>query len=209
MKLFSRIGQVLFYLFIIIIMLQNCQCGTISEVEQTTRAPQIAPISRDIFLPDDFTLDQLQDIKDGLHEWEAKTNGSISFRIFEHYDKKFISLLTIRAFCVIILDSPADAPAIVDLDRRETKRKGTPTQVLGYYDYNNSIPTIYIVSSRIPNRTVYTAVIEHELGHSFGLDHNPKENTVMYESQDQSAKHIMPEDVENFCQLHICLARTK
>lgn len=197
-------------------MVQNCQCGTISEQPKVFSAsivsltPPIenAPepsIIKDVFIPDDFTPGQIADIKDALHEWETKTNGAVKFVIFEHYKKELSRILTIRAFSLVILDSPADAASIIELDARETKRVGHPMEVWGYYTNNDGVPTIYIVSSRIPNRMNYTSVIEHELGHSFGLDHNEHTGTLMYESQDQSAKHITDEDLKKFCELHRCL----
>lgn len=197
-------------------MVQNCQCGTIPEKPEVFPEPivnLIPPIKntpepsiiKDVFIPDDFTPDQMSDIKDALHEWETKTNGAVKFVIFEHYKKELSRILTIRAFSLVILDSPADAASIVELDARETKRAGHPMEVWGYYTSNDSIPTIYIVSSRIKSRMNYTAVVEHELGHSFGLEHNEHTGTLMYESQDKSAKHITGEDLEKFCELHRCL----
>lgn len=190
-------------------MLQNCQCGIMLGESTISTIPiiesSLPSIIKDVFIPDDFTSDQMSDIKDALHEWETKTNGSVKFTILEHYDKRISRVLTIRAFSLIILDCPADSPAIIELDARETKRAGHPMEVWGYYTSNDGIPTIYIVSSRISNRMNYTSVVEHELGHSFGLEHNEHTGTLMYESQDQSSKHITDEDLKKFCELHRCL----
>jgi hypothetical protein len=189
-------------------MVQGCRQNAILGTITIAELPAIPrPISRNVFLPDDFTEEQKQDIKAALSEWEEKTNGSIKFNIFEHYDKRIINSLTIRRITLIILDIPEDAPMVKELDERESKKAGEKRYVCGYFNQDDPLPTVNIVSSRIKSQEIYTSVVEHELGHALGLEHNPDQNSVMYADQDYSAKHIAPGDVQAFCRLHPCIKK--
>jgi predicted Zn-dependent protease with MMP-like domain len=201
-----RVLSILFCLLAIIIAGQGCRNGPILGEPANATLPQVFhPLFRNVYIPDDFSKEQIQDIEEGLHEWERKTSGSVSFNIIEHYDKRIVPSLTIRRSVIVILDIPADAPMVLQLDERESKRAGQKRNVLGFYNENDPLPTVNIVSSRVMTKELFISVFLHEIGHSLGLDHNPMRGTLMYPDQELSAKHIMPEDLSSFCQLHPCV----
>lgn len=179
------------------ICIQNCHCIL---GEPHSHIEKHADFRRNIFIPDDFSSDQMEDIKTALNEWTEKTNYSVQFNIFEHYDKRIMKLLPYREGNIVILTIPPETPIVVNME----KEMETGNIILGLWVANDSIPTIYIVSSRIYDRMTYTAVILHEVGHAMGLDHNPNEASVMYKSQDKSSKHLMPTDIAAFCHIHYC-----
>jgi len=173
------------------------------RLEDSLFPPQT--FTRAVFIDQDFTSAETEDIQRSLQEWETATHNAIHFEIVPSFNHNFDAILALHQKSLIILNYPANTPMVKNADRAIQEEFNDPTLwINAYYDGDQPTPTIYVVSERILGQEAFISVVEHEIGHSLGLEHNMKEGTLMYPIQDKSARHITPDDVRAFCKLHWC-----
>ena len=173
------------------------------RLEDSLFPPQT--FTRTVFIDQDFTSAQMEDIQRSLQEWENATHNVIHFDIIPSFNHNFDAVLALHQKSLIILNYPSDTPLIRHEDQAVQEEFNDPTLwINAYYDGDQPTPTIYVISERILGREAFISVVEHEIGHSLGLEHNMKEGTLMYPIQGKSAHHITSDDIKEYCKLHYC-----
>lgn len=202
--LIRDLGRFIILVFMCIICLQTCQCSYVMRLEDGLFSPHI--FARTVYIDQDFTSSQVEDIQKSLHEWENATHGAVQFDIITGFNtSNFDTMLALHQKSLIIENYPEDTPLVKNMDRQEQEKYDNKNiWVQGDYEGNQPTPTIYIISERILGRIAFVSVIEHEVGHALGLGHNPKKGTVMYAVQNESGRHVTIDDVIEYCKLHYC-----
>ena len=152
------------------------------------------PVKTTLYLDREFTDWEVDAITEAADDWSIATNNKVQFNIV----KLPAQIETSNA--IVVLKVTEDFPKVVLID------KVNQGSTLGLYDSNEFVPYIYLVTDRL-NETIYKPVIEHELGHSLGLDHITGENgigTLMYPSIEEGSYDITDTDLIYFCKIYEC-----
>ena len=186
-----------FQFVLLIILLRACSCTSYSVMDPTT-APHARRAVYNLYISSDFDENEVNIIQSSALEWQEKSNNIVMYNIYYNFDiAKESSIENKRQSVVFIKVSKYDER----VTSYEKKLKG---RLLGYCDSSTPTPTILIVYDRLLGREYTQAVVMHEIGHSLSLGHNEEENTLMYPSQDKSAKHITDKDLQEFCKVWHC-----
>jgi hypothetical protein len=155
------------------------------------------PIHERLYIPEGFSKDEVQDIITAAQEWTTDTNGFVSFTIIEHFDGN-IEAIALEDDVIVFEDLAFDDPRVLAED------KDNSLMTLGFYDSRKFVPTISIIPSRIGDNDLYRRVVAHELGHSFGLDHNPVPGSIMYFNMSYASEYVSHLDIVALCEKRHC-----
>lgn len=165
--------------------------------------PIIARVSKqvhyDLYVSADFDIDEVEIIKDACNEWNDKTKGLIVYSIYYNFNDDLTKIKNNGRTIIVEKLSEWD-PITNGYDNNLSNH------MLGYYEVDTKIPTIYLVSDRMLGIEYYRSVILHEIFHSLGGKHTDEENTLEYPYQNKSAKHITHSDLVQFCRMYGCSA---
>lgn len=184
-------------IILIILALQSCQC-----ISHNPIFPGEATYHYNLYVSQDFDTDEVDMIEAAALEWQEKTNSIITYSIYFNWDNKYESIPNkYHSLAVVKLSKWGKRAHELDIISGE---KDKPATILGYFDNGQKVNTIYLVYDRMLGLEYYRGTLEHELGHSIGLDHLKEENTLMYPSMDKGAKHITGSDLKQFCEIYSC-----
>lgn len=153
-----------------------------------------------IYLDRNFNDVEQEYIMQAAWEWAESTNHIAEFDVVQLPTREKIDVQN----GLIMVKVSADYPDIIIMDNIKK------TTTLGYFDAKSPLPYIALVEDRLDDYT-YKAVVLHELGHALGLEHIEGEKgmlTLMYPYIDLGNDHITPTDLEQFCELYHCDAKT-
>lgn len=88
-----------------------------------------------------------------------------------------------------------------DAENKEDPRR------IGYFTSQNTVYIIQIINDRLTDSDLvtYRSIVEHELGHAFGLEHSEsKYHSIMTEFVNQSSDCVTQEDINNVCSNWCC-----
>jgi hypothetical protein len=140
----------------------------------------------------EFTSDQIDEITTAVYTWRERTDPSQL-----HLDMVVMdcdSKSNMHRICM----HPSTRAAILNMGQ-------VPSHVIGLTarEYETDSSDIYIALDIIGSDSqLMTETAEHELGHAFGLNHQPKElHVVMCADTGCAAKTITCSDVLQYCDL--------
>lgn len=194
MRLFPRLlGKLL--VFIAIFCLAQC---TREFVFRPLIVHTVGPfkVEKHLYLDDSLNIEEIMMISTAAKQWEKKTNGIVTFKL---------SLFTAASEYLTLKDSKAMAitkMGVNDLFIEEVE--DNQGKILGLHTKRFPIEIIVLVPDRMDDELALYATTLHELGHSLGLDHNPKKWTLMYPSDEFGAYSITNEDLKQFCLIYFC-----
>lgn len=153
-------------------------------------------VERHIYVDNSFEENENLMIKQAAEQWEKKTNGIVTFKV--HYFTTATEYLTLR-------DSKALPMTKVNLGDPFTEEvEDEAGKLLGLYTRRFHTELIVLNVDRIRDMLEFRATTMHELGHALGLEHNPREFTLMYPSEDFGAHSITKYDLAAFCEIYFC-----
>lgn len=201
----------LFFLLSILLLILSVAC--VSSTGKKAKAPYNQRNLQKIVYIDDSFLDWEEDeIINALKNWECSTNYTIRFKIILHAVSADYILAEDPTHSIFVRKVKGIDPDIVKADKRieddarEKEHNGedyVKRYTLGLFIPSAEIPTILLVSDRLKYE-YYRAVMEHEAGHSLGIDHIDNKDAVMYAHMDSSYKQITNNDLEALCKLYWC-----
>jgi Matrixin len=200
-RFFRFLGRALFITGLVLLPIGGCVPPPPAIIGGIQNNPSHTIIERNVFISEDFTPEETSAIEDGLHAWEKATQNTVAFTIFENYDVK-APFLGIRNDSLLIESTLVDDPTVLQFEKQWKEEKSGKV-CLGYFGSNEPVPVIRLVWQRLDNPDLFEAVIQHEIGHSLGLDHSSKADALMFPTVAPD-KRISPEDIDSFCDLHFC-----
>lgn len=170
----------------------------ISNPHQEHQRKVLTHYHKILYVDPNFSDEEFSYISLAADEWEEKTQHIASFTVIKLPQERIEFGKSILIHKVNQYD-----PIILFLDKYKK------TEIDGFYDKDNILENIKIVSFRLTSKT-YKQTVLHELGHALGLEHNKGIDgmgTLMYPSIDMGADHITDTDIENFCIIYHCDAK--
>lgn len=156
-------------------------------------------VHKTLFIDRNFNEAEIVYITLAAAEWNEKTGHIVDFEVALLPTSKEITLDN----SIIFVKVGPDYPNILLLDQ------ATTGYILGLYQ-DEPMPNIELVAARLGDR-YFKSVVLHELGHALGLEHVKGVEgigTLMYPSANLGADNITPDDLEHFCKLYKCDAKT-
>lgn len=201
---FIRFLIILFVLFPIAATAASCHSGI---AWHTAPGPQsmMPAVVASVYLSDEFTDEQAQDIADGVNMWVKATHGLVSI------DTKALNWGNIeddvgrmehgRCRDVVFINV---AHSYDEETRFHDAKSGT--FMLGVTRYRPcSVTTIKLVIDRLPNHKDVKIIAAHEFGHAIGLPHSNNPDALMYPSYYYKNTYCLTEwDLTEFCDKYAC-----
>lgn len=166
--------------------------------------PAVSPeyLHRTIYLDPSMSESEKLLAANAIHSWQCSTGNMITANIVWNATAKQIASFHSDETILIIRNGYISDPSVMEQDEQlEAKH----IYAYAFFHHNaRKVPEIVMVSQRIHENHIYYAIVEHEYGHSIGLNHSPNTNAVMYYSIDDGATHLTTVDLEQFCSLYNC-----
>lgn len=153
-------------------------------------------IHRTLFLDREFSEEEAETITIAALEWTEATNYVLDLSIVKLPNQNEL----IGKDDILITSVSPDSPDIMVSEFKSGH------VLLGLYSRKDELDSIQLVSSRITEKQ-YKAVVLHELGHAFGMDHIEGLDgidTLMCPFIEFGSGHITHTDLVNFCKLYHC-----
>lgn len=197
-----KLSSFIFYmcaLIILMILVKFCQFNTLSMLPKGTHIHN--QIHYDLYMSDKFDRHEIDLINQATLEWENKTNNLLVYHIKYNVDVRHLPPIHYKNHSIIFVKLSKYSSLTHQIDLEHNKSK-----ILGLYDGVSNIPRIFLMYDRMLGDEYYRGVVEHELGHSLGLEHDPLRNTLMYAAMDHSSRYVSHEDLIQFCKKYHCNA---
>lgn len=177
--------------------------GTIFWIVKSSQNPEekvfrkTNHFSKTLFVdPSLFSEKEIEYIEEAAKDWNEATNHIVEFKV------KLLpqEILDFRAG-ILIMKVNEFHPDILVLD--SVFGIGN---TLGFFAKDHPVPHILLVGRRVHDRN-FKVVLEHELGHALGLQHDvgiEGMNTLMNPGEEFSSDHITRRDLDRFCKLFGC-----
>lgn len=131
--------------------------------------PSIANLHKTVILDQSLTEADIIAITKAMHLWECSTSGKAQFTVVKYPTEQELSYITDIDHTIIIKNVPKNDIRIIN--ENAFMRPGTFTIGI-YLRYKSEIPEIILAKELItPNSKQYELYVEHELGHTLGLNH--------------------------------------
>lgn len=183
-----------------VLLVFNIICDHIPNRNNIKNFPKFVYIAND-----DFTASEVYLINKAATEWSDQTNGAANIIIDDTYNKDYLlHHLKYNRNNIIILNINKENKETQMIDN-VIKQDNPEAQALGFYQYYpNDNAMIYIVSDRIHRKKLFYAVMLHEFGHSFGMEHSAHNHDIMYNLVDETNFKLSDNDINVFCSIYIC-----
>jgi predicted Zn-dependent protease len=188
--------RVVFYFLLIVLLGRYADCGAANSAYSKIVGPTLC--QKTLYLDSNFAMHDVLIIRSAAEEWEDATEGKVKFTIVENFDINNISRLDYNKDNIVVIDAEEDSPLLKKYDKHKS------SYVLGYFATEYSVPMIILVPERMQSFGYYRAVAIHEMGHSIGLGHSKKEDTVMYPVIDFASWYVSESDLLEFCRNYYC-----
>lgn len=179
-------------LFIIILL---CPKSMVPESKKYLMGP--TEVHKKVYVSSDFDQHELSLIKQAAEEWKVETHGLATFEVNYGFDSEVYESIIGKSDSMVVTKSGVNEPLVIALDIIVRRN------ILGYFITYFKVQTILLVPDRMIDDDYYRAVIIHEMGHSIGLSHLNKEETIMHDSMDETY-HLTKTDIRWFCRAYYC-----
>lgn len=197
MEKFFNILKKFFLLLAAILFLQAFRCNLSFFLKEHTTSTQY--IYKNLYVDDRFTDEEILIIEQAANEWKQRTKNVFDFKLITNVNKSILPALSDSAGIYFYkISTREEISQIKDDDSEEG-------YTLGLYDLKIiGTPTIFLVPSRINGFIRYRAVVEHEMGHSLGLNHSDNPKDLMYFQETDYNLELTKNDLKYFCKIYFC-----
>jgi len=131
--------------------------------------PSIRNLHKTVILDQSLTEEDVDSAIKAMHEWECATNHMVQFEIVKYPSEQELADITDLDHSVIIKNVQADDPRI----NKQNEKMAPGIHTVAIYEaYRSQLPDILIAKIfLVQHSNEYEIYVEHELGHSLGLDH--------------------------------------
>lgn len=164
----------------LLLLIAICSCIPYSEVWRYSYVPRVAgDRSVSFYVDNQFTEEELIEIKEGIKEWDYVLNGNIEFRYGGRHNMEDWVLSEMTLGKAVLVNKVGPDCTFIPV---------TKGQVLAFASLRN----IYVISGRVSVSSL-RGVMLHEIGHVLGLGHFG--DGLMKPEYDFNMHYCVPRDV--------------
>jgi hypothetical protein len=153
-------------------------------------------VVKQIYFDKDLDKSIIYEICISLDEWEFTTKDEVYFS-----EKRIISY---DEYTQISSDNSIFFRELNSTDELTLSMNALKNNTLAFYYNGKHKQIVFVKDSLDEQETDIHPIILHELGHSLGLNHDLKYNTIMYRSISHISNGITQDDVDQFCDVNRC-----
>lgn len=190
-------------LLILIIAAIITSCVSTAPIIRYNIPVQLPNLHKTIYVDHNLDPSQKKAVARALDDWECASNDMIHFDVKWDTSEEDELFLPDPRFYIIIKNVDSYDRDIVKSDAIMRQQGKTETTIGLYTRNDEGIPLILLVNDRL-NDYLYLGTLEHELGHSLGLEHETDKNSIMYPNINEGPRMITKVDLKDFCKLYSC-----